>query len=490
MGRFGLPAIVVLFVVLANSWTASATTILELTGSHAFVLPNSGRVVPGDPSVAFFNPALLPWVDEGFSVSSFSLGQLLDIDLDQRPAGADISAGIYDARLLLPDGSTTRLPYRPLATEDLRSTRGSADPDDFAEYIGIGTVLHFIPERLAFGLHAIVPLLDFQVQQAYFPDEREQFFSNSLHFELLGDRTRVNVFSAALAGRPLRWLSVGAGVTMSTAGKVRTQVYVPDVTYQETADINTELGIDVRLIPHFSLAAEPLEHLLLSASVHLPYRSQVAGRSELQMWNYPYAEGKDSLDHVFEFTYGYEPLRVALGGSFEHDLRADLSIFVAGQVRYARWSDYLDRHGERPADAWSDTVSGSLGGGLLISGHRIGLECGFSPSPVPEQTGRSNYVDNHRVVGGAGWEMPLALGPRTLRVGINLQVQRLLPQSVKKSPDAAQPVWDEFPDTVVDMVSGQQIPEAAGLQTNNPGYPGFGSSGWLVGGGVFARTAF
>jgi hypothetical protein len=42
---------------------------------------------------------------------------------------------------------------------------------------------------------------------------------------------------------------------------------------------------------------------------------------------------------------------------------------------------------------------------------------------------------------------------------------------------------DELPDDAVDA-RGDPFPGAAGLQTNNPGWPGFGSDGWILGGSL------
>jgi hypothetical protein len=39
------------------------------------------------------------------------------------------------------------------------------------------------------------------------------------------------------------------------------------------------------------------------------------------------------------------------------------------------------------------------------------------------------------------------------------------------------------------VVNGQPIPGRQGLQTNNPGWPGFGSEGWIVGGGAYFSVA-
>jgi hypothetical protein len=44
-------------------------------------------------------------------------------------------------------------------------------------------------------------------------------------------------------------------------------------------------------------------------------------------------------------------------------------------------------------------------------------------------------------------------------------------------------VRDEWADGAVDNRS-QAIPESNGLQTNNPGWPGFSSRGTILGGGI------
>jgi hypothetical protein len=81
-------------------------------------------------------------------------------------------------------------------------------------------------------------------------------------------------------------------------------------------------------------------------------------------------------------------------------------------------------------------------------------------------------------------------------VGAQAQVQRLVPRYQTKlatptSPDGQDRtpslVVDEVPDDGV--VNGQPIRGRQGLQTNNPGWPGFGSEGWIVGGGLYLSVA-
>ena len=42
----------------------------------------------------------------------------------------------------------------------------------------------------------------------------------------------------------------------------------------------------------------------------------------------------------------------------------------------------------------------------------------------------------------------------------------------------------EIPDDAIDGQLGEPIPGRSGVQTNNPGFPGFGSEGWIVGAGL------
>ena len=55
---------------------------------------------------------------------------------------------------------------------------------------------------------------------------------------------------------------------------------------------------------------------------------------------------------------------------------------------------------------------------------------------------------------------------------------RFLERSHFKRADASNPVIDEFPDAV-DVQTGEVIEESAGLQTNNPGFPGFEHGAWV-----------
>ena len=96
---------------------------------------------------------------------------------------------------------------------------------------------------------------------------------------------------------------------------------------------------------------------------------------------------------------------------------------------------------------------------------------------MPPQTGRTNYADADRYALGGGLLRKSCLLGRIVDVSVGLQVQVLQPRSSWKDPAAPAPVVDEFPDSI--GLDGRPIEASAGLQTNNPGFPGFGVDGWL-----------
>ncbi len=476
--RTGAWAIVAALVALGGP--ATATPLLELLGGAAGSHPLTAQVASDGGEAAFHNPALLPFATPGFELGVTALVTDLRVDLATRPAGVDVPGSIYGLRELLPDGSSRRLVMRPLPTDKLRSSRADTVESDTLGYLSLSLVQPLVEGRLVFGLHALLPTGSFQTQTPFFVDERAQYFSNRLHFELYGDRLRTQSFSFALGGRPLDWLAVGAGVVLETRSDAVTDIYIGDSAYQEDALISSAIDIQAAFTPHFGLAITPIAPLRLALTAHLPSANDVDGRSDLQFWTYPYPEGETSIVQRFRFTHNHMPLRVGFGAHWQGGDEA-LGWSIAATGRFIQWSEYLDRHTERPD--FSDVVAAAIGGDVRWDGHRVGLDLGWTPSPVPHQTGRTNYVDNDRAGAALTWARTFDLGPVTLDAGLSLQLQRLLPRAVTKTSTDDNPVVDELP-AAINVRTDDPAPEADGLQTNNPGFPGFSSEGWLFAAGL------
>jgi hypothetical protein len=194
----------------------------------------------------------------------------------------------------------------------------------------------------------------------------------------------------------------------------------------------------------------------------------------------------------------YSPWQFALGGSYDFVLAEEQTLSVAASASYASWSEYIDRHGDRPGKAypWADTISPTLGLRYRYRTFSALLDGAFAPSPVPTQSGRTSYVDNHRVSASLGGEYGFTLLGTELHVGLMLQAHHLLPRHQGKLPTptdssgdnlAPELVKDEVPDDA--QSSGDPIEGAAGLQTNNPGWPGFGSEGLVLASSLYVRVS-
>jgi len=464
-----------------------AAPLLELMGGPGDPHPFTEGSWPDQLGAAYGNPALLVDGDGAFRLGAALLWQGLDIDYAARPPGADVSAAIYDARRVVGQG-TERLTFRPLPTDELRAARGSASPGDLGGYLALAGGATFWDGRLAFGMLGLFPLGDFQVQAPYFVDEREQYFSNSLHVERFGDRMQNATFVFGAAWRALDWLALGVGATLLNPSESQVAVWVPDAGDQSVTEIQAQIRVKTSLAPHLGVVVTPLEGLRIGVTAHAPSSAGLEGRNTLQLFHYPYPEGEDAIPQDFDNCYLFEPWRVGLDAAWSRE-GPWLGWGVAARLRWSQWSAYRDRMGDAPSARWADTFTPALGGELRWRGHRWALDLEWEPSPVPEQRGRQSYVDNHRLGSALGWTWTLDAGGRTLTLALALQVHRLVARWHTKDLDADDPVFDSFPDSV-DIYSDAPIAESAGLQTNNPGYPGFGSAGWLIVAGASAGIRF
>jgi long-chain fatty acid transport protein len=480
--RGPLAALLAAGTLVAGASVAQATPLPEMIGATGGSGGFNARVTGASAASTYFNPALLPDAHETFTLDFFVIGTSLDITPRARPAEANVGASIDDAWQPDSMGGIKPLRDRPLATADLAAPQSAGSGSATNAYVGVGLVKQLAGPRLTFGMQVLLPAGDFQRQAAFFSDEREQYFSNSLHFEMLGDRLTLSTIVLGLGSRLTDELSIGVGFSMGIATSVTSPVYVPDAADYSVVFLDNDLSVSSKLAPHGGIVYRPIPNLSLSATMHAPFRVEVKGKNVVRVGN------QEPVDQVFSFVNGDEPFGAALAAAYALSEDGSGLGFVATGT-WRKWSDYEDRHGEAPLAGWKDTFSVAAGARYGLPGYTIYLDGVWVPSPVPDQDGRENYVDNDRVGGAAGMTADVTIFGRRYRGSVNLDVQRLLARSVAKRADAEFPVTDEFPDNSVNT-SLQPLPESQGFQSNNPGYPGYSSAGWLVGAGLSLETWF
>jgi hypothetical protein len=455
--RLGGAMVLALGVVLPPG--AGAMPLFELLGR--------GAEPAGGVRSVWLDPTALR--DDGVEVGVVWLQTSLDIARDPRPLGYDVPDDVFDARLRTSAG-TERLRLRPLPTSQL--ARGPEGESAARQFVVAGLTRSALDGKLSFGLVAALPLKHVQVQSPFYADEREQAFSNALHFERFGDRLDGTHVSTAVTGRPLPWLVTSAGLALQTRATSVAQVYLPDPSRPEVAQTNAGVRVETTVAPYFGVAASPLADTRsrLSLGVHLPSASQVDGRTVIRFWD----DSDGPSSQAFRFRYADQPLR--LTAAVDAALPGDVVAHATG--RFVRWSQYRDRHDERPR-GFEDVVEVDAGARVALGAHGVGVGALYSPSPMPTQSGRESRVDNDRVGASGRWDWATPTPAGRVSLGVSAGAQWLLERVHLKSPQAQSPVLDELPEAV-NLRTGAPFVGDAGVQTNNPGFPGYRSDGLVL----------
>ena len=477
-GLYIVYTLVLVYTLVFASFVTHAIPLLDTLNVNEPSRPFGGRSASTTPYTAYYNPARLTQATQSFTLTYLVMNQNLNINLGARPQGYDVPDNVYRARTLV-DQQAQGLAFRPFPSSKLPTPRGGTQIDETNQFAIIGFMSKFLDDRLAFGMTAVLPLDTFQEQHPFYADERAQFFSNRMNFELYGDRFQVTTFAFALAYQVHERFSFGVGASLANHLESAPQIYLKDAGDQEDAETNPQTIVKAVMSPYIGLAYHH-KGFELSSSVHFPSQSNLEGKSELRFWDFEYPEGQTFLQQDFSLTFLDEPLRVNLAPKITLNL-SDMPLELYGDVAWTQWSTYTSRHNHQPSD-WVDTWSARMGSSLKIGRHRIGVGVMYEPTPVPNQIGRTNYVDNIRMGGQLGWNWSPLKNTPELKIGVGIQMQRLLERMhVKASYDPANQngLLDEVPDDAVDITTNQPLASAKGLQTNNLGFPFYKHSGWL-----------
>ena len=483
---------------------AHASPIVELIGPVGGDSGFNPVIMGASAGSTYFNPALLTEADEnaliGFSVYSEQIG----ITLDGRRNGADVPLSVGGRDILgsdglpIPNGTVptqwlaqgcdpgSRPGQCPAPAFRARPRQSAGDSSKTRTYLSLGLVKHLVPDRLTIGLYAMLPMSRLTTTSTFYVDEREAVFSNSLHPELYGDRMTALSISGGAAFKVLKNLSVGVGVAIGLTNAATSATYVRDTADYNTLLVNNQIGVTVAVAPHLGVVYRPFPWLGIAGSLHAP-QSFVLDTSIAATLPSGLQSGG-----TFREVHDYLPWRASFGVQADVLKRARWSLGVATSIRYGIWSDYQDRHGSVPGNygadlTWKDTLAWSGGVRPRYKSLRTWIDMQWVPSPVPEQVGRSTYVDNDRVGMAMGGDLTLDIAGTKLRPGLSLTGSRLIRTHNTKDDTR---IVDELPDGATFAATRNPVPGALGLQTNNPGWPGFASAGWVYGGSVSLEILF
>lgn len=279
-------------------------------------------------------------------------------------------------------------------------------------------------------------------------------------YQAQSDALSINL---GLAIEPHPMLSIGAAVHVlgGIVGGSRIEI---DLLSRRFIQNELESEVAIETAPILGLVFHPNSDFALSASVrgdiHLPYELTID-------------TNLSSIGRVDTTVYGqtlYLPQKYSLGSAWQI---VDRWLLTADLV-WERWSEAPDPSVQFSGEVNIEVLGGEsqtleqspqdLGAVDTLS-PRFGLEfdlledlalrCGYAyiPTPLPRQTGATNFVDGHvhQVGLGLGWSVanPLATGHAPLAMEFAGQVMHMPPREMSKreaddtvgSYDAGGPIW-------------------------------------------------
>ena len=464
-----LPALFLIAALdLALAPRASAN-VFEVFGANARARGMAGAMAATatDASAVWHNPAGLSLAEPSIGIGLGGAFDRPSILVAPRPRGYD------------PPDYALRLHDR-------------ADSGNQGTIFGVTLALTFklLSEDLRAGVLIYFPSVGFAHASPQLPDERQQYFENQLSFELLDERLKSEVLAMGMSYRLSDWLSLGVGLKTLQVANNTTHVYTPNAADPGRSYLLTELEQNTETALVAGAMIQPWDFLRLGLSFHDEISFQVRGESLIQIRGQENEDDFPVVQPIKQVQHGSVP-RFGVGAAYTG---AQWTATLEGS--WSLWSRYLGPDGVLAR--FDDTYS--IAGGYeyqLRPGTWLRSGMAWLPSPVPEQTGRTNYVDNHRIVAALGAGNEFTVWDRRFQLDVGVQMHALLArQTSKQLPARASActvenhdLCDEVPDSKVDtpVLSSAQT---KGLQTGNPGFPGFSAGGYMLAAAVDVRWLF
>ncbi len=323
-------------------------------------------------------------------------------------------------------------------------------------------LLGALKDRIAIGLGLYIPtstLLSARIPQPYTPQ-----------FSMVADRARTVSIQVALGVKIAEWLQVGAGVRALAALTGRIQVQ-PNELGRLGGNVEDELV--ARYAPAVGAVGRPHPDW----AIGLVWRGAIGGVFDLPVE----ADLGDDLPLDIPAlriagTAVYDPAQLALHLGWQPMEK----LSIEAGVTWRRWSNApvpIENTTEAlPAQEplnYSDTFAPRIGaeGHFDFGAWRLATRGGyaFEPTPVPDQTGRHNFLDTDRHVISLGLGVGYGAGDpeddSAFRIDLDLygQVHIMAPR--------------HFTKTFLEGDAGVSI-------TDNAGYPWIGADGTILSAGA------
>jgi len=269
------------------------------------------------------------------------------------------------------------------------------------------------------------------------------------------DQTQVLSVLIGASWKILEWLSVGVSGNFLADLRAPNEALV-DVDIRTVIPYLLDRGVlvkevrpriardaEMKVSPVAGVQLHPLEWLRIGVTYRGRFYAETVGTQDILL-RFPDFSGQSSVViqsavlASIHYIHYWNPQQVSAGVAF----RPADSLWVALDLTWADWSDYIDPMFYAPSVPFSDTFTPRVGleyafrnGPVLRAGY------GYQPTPVPEQTGASNYLDNdkHVVSTGIGYTFPrlpswIPIWKKPLTLDAYFQYTQLVTRTYHKQP--------------------------------------------------------
>ncbi|RJO65068.1 MAG: hypothetical protein C4523_16805 [Myxococcales bacterium] len=478
--------------------------------------------------VLYTNPALMSRFPNTAFVGVTFWKPDMNISLMPKPAGTDVPLTIFASKM----GTLTDERDLAQPTVFLKNKRRDTSSTDPYAYLSFGSTLSFGIKGFRFGTLMTAPIDSLRIidMNTYYATEYEQFFSNQVHFTNFGEWNKAIDSLLGLSYSPIKYVSIGISLRIGMSTATKADIYMPDATKQDYSLLNNKTSVELALKPIVGIQVEPTDWMAIGVTWRYRSYMNVDGGGTAESYQLTETSGEYTVlrraNQKFDLAMDYEPQELTGSVGFKtHGFTTNVS------VTWNMWKFYLDSHHQNPEEAamwayspyhfmedafsrdpfvdaegnltaageklrnkfkWRDTPSVSWGGQYkyLDRTDLSGEVCaGFAyiPTPVPAQVGRTNYADNDVYGVTFGHRLDFTLFEQKFGVDVALQYWQMLKRTVYKDPSL---IPDEFYDGSTTKIGDLPMSEAGGLQSNNPGYPGYSYSGYVVAASLSLRYKF
>jgi hypothetical protein len=250
-----------------------------------------------------------------------------------------------------------------------------------------------------------------------------------------------------------RRISIGAGFAISPSLALPTYVtYVagrgPGVN--DNVEVRIDSSLDLSVAPFFGLRARPFDWLSLA----LVYRDTQASHAQGTQTTIAGGIVASGPQNAIDFFEMWDPASVVVGAAFTPNDRITLSLDVA----WHKWSDFRNAFDQQlaPPYQFNDTVSVASGVEVALARGKVLVRggLGVDPSPLPAQTGVTNYLGANTFVAALGAGVDFRkLAHLPMMIDAHVRVRASAEQTVTKNPNALPDSDPTTPGTQIDEIA-------------------------------------